>query len=139
MRRVLLTAWTCAAGIIRRTRPTANAIVTSALFLPLHFVLSSDTFSSPQNATESLYTMCYNVIDGRYYTQCGHFTAMASNLKDCRRPNCLFSSQHIHPVGCRSPGCIRVMSPPAKNPIRESPTRCPDCMQRDRNGILGCH
>ncbi|KAL1735324.1 hypothetical protein FB107DRAFT_260094 [Schizophyllum commune] len=113
MRRVLLTAWTCAAGIIRRTRPTANAI--------------------------SLCTMCYNVIDGRYYTQCGHFTAMASNLKDCRRPNCLFSSQHIHPVGCRSPGCIRVMSPPAKNPIRESPTRCPDCMQRDRNGILGCH
>ncbi|TRM59361.1 hypothetical protein BD626DRAFT_572652 [Schizophyllum amplum] len=81
--------------------------------------------------------MCHNVIDGRYYTVCGHFYSMATKVQDCLRPNCLFSSRH--PVGCRSPGCVRQMAPPAKNPIRESPTRCPDCVHRERNGILGCH
>ncbi|KIY50882.1 hypothetical protein FISHEDRAFT_38151 [Fistulina hepatica ATCC 64428] len=79
------------------------------------------------------------VIDGRYYEICGHFDAMATYVQDCFRDNCLFSSRHMHRFGCKSQGCIRMMAPPLKNPIRRSPTRCPNCISRDRIGTLGLH
>ncbi|THU90716.1 hypothetical protein K435DRAFT_728075, partial [Dendrothele bispora CBS 962.96] len=74
--------------------------------------------------------MCQNVIDGRYYTECGHFFPMSTAKEDCLRPNCLFSQRHAHPIGCRSPHCIRTMSLPKRNPIRLSNMKCPDCRAR---------
>ncbi|KII88542.1 hypothetical protein PLICRDRAFT_111412, partial [Plicaturopsis crispa FD-325 SS-3] len=76
------------------------------------------------------------VMDGRYHTACGHFVSMASRIQDCLRPNCLFSRRHEH-VACKDPACIRLMNPPVRNPIRISPTKCGECVVRDRHGTLG--
>ncbi|PFH54378.1 hypothetical protein AMATHDRAFT_170207 [Amanita thiersii Skay4041] len=81
--------------------------------------------------------MCHNIIDGRYHTACGHFYAMSTRHHDCLRPNCLFSRRHTHLTGCRSPGCVRLMALPVRNPIRISPTVCSDCISRERIGSLG--
>ncbi|KAI0318951.1 hypothetical protein OF83DRAFT_1163209 [Amylostereum chailletii] len=78
--------------------------------------------------------MCHNIISGRYHSSCGHFIPMSTRFQDCMRPNCLFSSRHAHPVGCRSPSCVRMMALPIRNPIRVSPTICGDCLQRGRTG-----
>ncbi|KAI0062286.1 hypothetical protein BV25DRAFT_1804024, partial [Artomyces pyxidatus] len=74
------------------------------------------------------------IIDGRYHTQCGHFVSMSTRLQDCMRPNCIFSVRHIHPTGCKSSSCLRMMAPPVRNPIRHSATRCGDCVQWDLSG-----
>ncbi|KAF8136334.1 hypothetical protein EV363DRAFT_1428740 [Boletus edulis] len=71
--------------------------------------------------------MCHNIIDGRYHTPCGHFVSMSTRLQDCLRANCLFSRRHVHPVGCKSQFCIRLMALPVRNPIRVSPTVCSNC------------
>ncbi|KAF9227949.1 hypothetical protein BS17DRAFT_746948 [Gyrodon lividus] len=71
--------------------------------------------------------MCHNIIDGRFHTPCGHFISMSTRVQDCLRPNCLFSRRHIHPIGCKSQSCIRLMALPVKNPIRISPAVCPIC------------
>ncbi|KAJ7685183.1 hypothetical protein DFH06DRAFT_1157727 [Mycena polygramma] len=72
--------------------------------------------------------MCYNIIDGRSHKSCGHFVALDTRRHDCLRPECLFSIRHMHRGQCRSASCIRLMSPPALNPIRESRTLCPSCV-----------
>ncbi|KAJ7632592.1 hypothetical protein FB45DRAFT_912876 [Roridomyces roridus] len=72
--------------------------------------------------------MCHNIIDGRRHKLCGHFVALATRRQDCRRVDCLFSERHMHMGQCRSASCLRLMSPPTFNPIRESPTRCPQCV-----------
>ncbi|KAH7916062.1 hypothetical protein BJ138DRAFT_996652, partial [Hygrophoropsis aurantiaca] len=77
------------------------------------------------------------IMDGRYHTDCGHFISMSSRLQDCLRPNCLFSRRHIHPTGCKSQSCVRLMALPVRNPIRISPTKCLDCLTRQREGALG--
>ena len=95
-------------------------------------------------------------MDGRYHTICRHFVSMSTRVQDCLQPNCLFSQRHIHVTGlssngitltspqswlwfsgCRSPLCTRLMALPVKNPIRISPTKCGDCVTRDREGTLG--
>ncbi|RPD66035.1 hypothetical protein L227DRAFT_130341 [Lentinus tigrinus ALCF2SS1-6] len=68
----------------------------------------------------SLVAMCHNVIDGRLHLLCQHFIPMSTRQQDCLRPNCLFSRNHAHPVGCRSNSCARMMQPPQRNPIRIS-------------------
>ncbi|KAJ6596866.1 hypothetical protein DFH09DRAFT_103771 [Mycena vulgaris] len=80
--------------------------------------------------------MCYNIIDGRSHAVCGHFVALATRREDCLRPDCLFSRRHMHLGQCRSATCIRLMSPPALNPIRNSPTQCPQCVMVVRGGYL---
>ncbi|KAJ7285860.1 hypothetical protein C8J57DRAFT_650660 [Mycena rebaudengoi] len=75
--------------------------------------------------------MCRNVIDGRSH-HCGHFVAISTQREDCKKKNCLFSSQHIH-VACKSTSCIRLMAPPRLNPIRTSPMRCPQCSMAARD------
>ncbi|KAF9564659.1 hypothetical protein CPC08DRAFT_660221 [Agrocybe pediades] len=79
--------------------------------------------------------MCHNVIDGRYHPECGHFYAMATRKQDCYRNNCLFSERHM--AGCASSACIRMMAPPAHNPIRLSPTVCAECNLRAREQPAG--
>ncbi|EFI28380.1 hypothetical protein CC1G_13914 [Coprinopsis cinerea okayama7 len=81
--------------------------------------------------------MCHNIIDGRYHTQCFHFVEMATRSVDCLRPDCLFSSRHVHPVGCRNSQCIRLMNQPVKNPIRVSPSNCPNCIHKSLGGPIG--
>ncbi|CCA71430.1 hypothetical protein PIIN_05369 [Serendipita indica DSM 11827] len=71
--------------------------------------------------------MCYNVVDGRFHQACLHFVPMSTHFRDCLEPNCVFSSQHRHPPKCASNACIHHMTPSAKNPIRLSPSRCPQC------------
>ncbi|EDR14823.1 uncharacterized protein LACBIDRAFT_305963 [Laccaria bicolor S238N-H82] len=78
--------------------------------------------------------MCHNLIDGRYHTECRHFSPMATNFKDCQKPNCLFSRWHAHPTGCRSTHCIRLMSPPVQNPIRMVQKICTECSKMEREG-----
>ena len=39
--------------------------------------------------------------------------------------------------GCKKMNCTRLMSPPARNPIRISPTVCAECTERRRVGVLG--
>ncbi|TFK76470.1 hypothetical protein BDN72DRAFT_755973 [Pluteus cervinus] len=77
------------------------------------------------------------MIDGRFHTECGHFVAMSTRTQDCLRANCLFSRRHVHPIGCKASGCVRLMALPVRNPIRISPTVCNDCNSRDRDGTLG--
>ncbi|KIL00424.1 hypothetical protein PAXRUDRAFT_29838 [Paxillus rubicundulus Ve08.2h10] len=72
--------------------------------------------------------MCHNIIDGRYHTPCSHFVHMSTQHQDCLRPNCLFSRRHVHPTGCKSHSCIRLMALPVKNPIRISPAACAICV-----------
>ncbi|KAH6918606.1 hypothetical protein BKA70DRAFT_1416593 [Coprinopsis sp. MPI-PUGE-AT-0042] len=82
--------------------------------------------------------MCHNIIDGRYHAQCCHFVELASRPMDCGRQNCLFSSRHAHPIGCRNSSCIRLMNPPVKNPIRMSPAPCPNCTHlKNLGGPIG--
>ncbi|KAI0256674.1 hypothetical protein BJV78DRAFT_1117561, partial [Lactifluus subvellereus] len=70
------------------------------------------------------------IVDGRFHQTCLHFKAMSTRRQDCMRPACFFS--YRHPAGtCR---CKRSMDPPILNPIRLSPTRCPDCVQIERLG-----
>ncbi|KAF8504049.1 hypothetical protein BU17DRAFT_78309 [Hysterangium stoloniferum] len=76
--------------------------------------------------------MCHNIVDGWYHTPCNHFVSVSSRLHDCLQTNCLFSRRHLHPYGCKSQDCIRMMSLPVHNPIRISPTRCMSCRQRHR-------
>ena len=106
--------------------------------------------------TECLLIACPKVVDGRYHTPCGHFISMASNIQDCLQANCIFSHRHAHPfgeniqlnvtlratqfnriffgLGCNSPTCYRHMAPPVQNPLRISPSKCPNCLRRDREG-----
>ncbi|KZP12011.1 hypothetical protein FIBSPDRAFT_755674, partial [Athelia psychrophila] len=77
------------------------------------------------------------IIDGRYHNPCRHFTSMATQFQDCLSEQCLFSSRHIHPIGCKSQSCARLMAQPNYIPIRTSTTQCPDCVSRLRDGILG--
>ncbi|KAM6500542.1 hypothetical protein JOM56_003556, partial [Amanita muscaria] len=72
------------------------------------------------------------IIDGRYHTECGHFFAMDTSRYDCRKSNCLFSREHVHPNNCRSSTCIRLMALPIRNPIRISPTVCAECISKGR-------
>ncbi|TDL27450.1 hypothetical protein BD410DRAFT_714494, partial [Rickenella mellea] len=72
------------------------------------------------------------IIDGRFHTPCGHFISMATRTQDCNQGHCLFSRRHQHPVGCKSPSCLRMMALPVKNPIRISPNKCGDCVTRDK-------
>ncbi|KAI0054044.1 hypothetical protein FA95DRAFT_1480569, partial [Auriscalpium vulgare] len=65
------------------------------------------------------------IIDGRYHTECRHFVSMSTRFQDCTRPDCIFSSRH--PNGCKSASCLRLMSPPIRNPIRVSAILCADC------------
>ncbi|TFK29916.1 hypothetical protein FA15DRAFT_187672 [Coprinopsis marcescibilis] len=84
--------------------------------------------------------MCHNIIDGRYHTSCFHFVEMATKSVDCLRNNCLFSSRHTHPIGCRNSECVRVMSHPVKNPIRVSPASCPNCIHiKNMGGTVRPH
>lgn len=82
--------------------------------------------------------MCHNIIDGRFHLECQHFIPMHTRMQDCLRPNCLFSRRHAHPVGCRSPSCVRMMTTPQRNPIRMSETKCADCVMRERTGAMSC-
>ncbi|KIP09135.1 hypothetical protein PHLGIDRAFT_68202, partial [Phlebiopsis gigantea 11061_1 CR5-6] len=75
--------------------------------------------------------------DGRYHTACHHFIAMSTRVQDCMQPICLFSARHIHPIGCKSSACHRLMSPPQRNPIRISDSKCADCLMRERDGMIG--
>ncbi|KAJ3802892.1 hypothetical protein GGU11DRAFT_445149 [Lentinula aff. detonsa] len=74
--------------------------------------------------------MCHNIIDGRFYTECRHFHAMATHKQDCLRDNCVFSVRHTHSY-CKSPNCIRMMAQPVQNPIRFSSMNCANCRARD--------
>ncbi|KAH9997300.1 hypothetical protein BJV77DRAFT_75372 [Russula vinacea] len=80
--------------------------------------------------------MCYNIIDGRFHQTCCHFKAMATRRQDCMRRFCFFSYRHpanCSPKTCR---CKRTMDQPIRNPIRLSPTRCPDCVDLERLKIV---
>ncbi|KAI0273606.1 hypothetical protein BC834DRAFT_921638 [Gloeopeniophorella convolvens] len=80
--------------------------------------------------------MCHNIIDGRYHTLCGHFMPLSTRRQDCMRPNCLFSTRHPSgPAGCESSACQRLMGLPIRNPIRLSPTHCPDCVRKERERL----
>ncbi|KIK59899.1 hypothetical protein GYMLUDRAFT_666771 [Collybiopsis luxurians FD-317 M1] len=74
--------------------------------------------------------MCYNIVDGRFHTECLHFHPMATYKQDCLKENCVFSTRHTHSY-CKSPNCIRMMAQPVQNPIRFSPTPCVHCRARD--------
>ncbi|RDX56881.1 hypothetical protein K466DRAFT_578763 [Polyporus arcularius HHB13444] len=84
--------------------------------------------------------MCHNVIDGRLHLLCQHFTPMSTRQQDCLRSNCLFSRNHAHPVGCKSPSCARMMQQPQRNPIRISESLCADCIMGPGAGrsSIGC-
>ncbi|KAH9934791.1 uncharacterized protein B0H18DRAFT_1082574 [Fomitopsis serialis] len=82
--------------------------------------------------------MCHNIIDGRFHLECQHFIPMSTRTQDCLQPNCLFSRRHAHQGGCRSPSCVRLMTPPQRNPIRISETKCADCVMRERTGAMSC-
>ncbi|EIW85208.1 hypothetical protein CONPUDRAFT_98043 [Coniophora puteana RWD-64-598 SS2] len=71
--------------------------------------------------------MCRNIMDGRYFSTCGHFTSMATRLQDCFSPTCVFSGRH--PLGCKDRRCCNMMTPPAQNPIRISPGKCAACLE----------
>ncbi|KAG0707791.1 hypothetical protein DFH29DRAFT_895376 [Suillus ampliporus] len=60
---------------------------------------------------------------------------MSTKFQDCLRPLCLFSVRHVHPTGCKSQSCIRLMALPTKNPIRISPSICYDCVLRTRDEV----
>ncbi|KAI0306598.1 hypothetical protein B0F90DRAFT_1691308 [Multifurca ochricompacta] len=86
--------------------------------------------SSATNLTDRIanIVMCYNIVDGRFHQRCRHFKAMSTRRQDCMRHVCLFSCRH--PFDCmsrRTCRCKRRMDLPILNPIRLSPTRCPDC------------
>ncbi|KAJ6547538.1 hypothetical protein B0H19DRAFT_273153 [Mycena capillaripes] len=81
--------------------------------------------------------MCYNIIDGRSHKPCGHFVAIDTRRCDCMQERCLFSSRHMHRGQCRSTNCIRLMAPPTLNPIRQSPTLCPQCVMVARGVHVG--
>ncbi|OAX44625.1 hypothetical protein K503DRAFT_678345, partial [Rhizopogon vinicolor AM-OR11-026] len=72
------------------------------------------------------------IIDGRYFTHCGHFVPMSTGCKDCLQPNCLFSFRHVHLTGCKSQSCVRLMALPVKNPIRIVETMCNDCTRAEK-------
>ncbi|VDB99746.1 unnamed protein product [Peniophora sp. CBMAI 1063] len=90
--------------------------------------------------------MCQNIISGRFHSACGHFEPMSTSRQDCMRPDCIFSARHEHPGGQRyAPAprapvvdvrsgckCARMMAQPIRNPIRVSPARCANCLERDR-------
>ncbi|KAH9981313.1 hypothetical protein BGW80DRAFT_325129 [Lactifluus volemus] len=78
--------------------------------------------------------MCYNIIDGRFHQKCLHFKGMSTRRQDCMLPACFFSARHL-PADCPSASCRckRTMDPPILNPIRLSPTKCPDCMRLERS------
>ncbi|KAI0281369.1 hypothetical protein BGY98DRAFT_958674 [Russula aff. rugulosa BPL654] len=76
--------------------------------------------------------MCYNIIDGRFHQTCCHFKAMSTRRQDCMRHICFFSYRHSAQCTSRTCRCKRTMDAPILNPIRLSPTRCPDCVQVER-------
>ncbi|KAH9966645.1 hypothetical protein BC827DRAFT_1177441 [Russula dissimulans] len=76
--------------------------------------------------------MCYNIIDGRFHQTCCHFKAMSTRRQDCMRHFCFFSYRHSPNCASRTCKCKRTMDAPILNPIRLSPTRCPDCVQIGR-------
>ncbi|KAF9792395.1 hypothetical protein BJ322DRAFT_43497 [Thelephora terrestris] len=98
----------------------------------------------------NLVKMCHNIIDGRYYTTCGHFDPVSTRLQDCLKPDCLFSRRHEHAIGtchfvtsvlrrfahglfslvtgCKSTLCRRMMSLPVRNPIRIFESNCGNCV-----------
>ncbi|KAJ3998182.1 hypothetical protein F5050DRAFT_1567686, partial [Lentinula boryana] len=84
------------------------------------------------------------IIDGRFYTECRHFHAMATHKQDCLRDNCVFSVRHTHsqfftlPTDCKSPNCIRMMAQPVQNPIRFSSMNCANCRARDGVYVGSC-
>ncbi|KAF8478701.1 hypothetical protein DFH94DRAFT_751619 [Russula ochroleuca] len=57
---------------------------------------------------------------------------MSTRRHDCMLHRCFFS--YRHPANCTSKTCRckRSMDQPILNPIRLSPTRCPDCVQVER-------
>ncbi|KAJ4487984.1 hypothetical protein J3R30DRAFT_3262988, partial [Lentinula aciculospora] len=71
------------------------------------------------------------IVDGRFYTECRHFHAMATHKQDCLRDNCVFSVRHTHPCNCKSTSCNRMMAQPVQNPIRFSSMKCVNCRARD--------
>ncbi|KJA13964.1 hypothetical protein HYPSUDRAFT_49492 [Hypholoma sublateritium FD-334 SS-4] len=78
------------------------------------------------------------VVDGRYHPECGCFYGIATTTQDCYKPDCHFSSRHSCKINSKAmPICsgIRMMGSPARNPIRISPTPCPNCSREIREGL----
>ncbi|KAI0031829.1 hypothetical protein K488DRAFT_51274 [Vararia minispora EC-137] len=74
------------------------------------------------------------IISGRFHSACGHFIPMSTRFSDCLRSNCRFSSRHAHTAAQCPSDCVRTMAAPIRNPIRISPYRCGNCIQRDYAG-----